>query len=118
MTPATTFILWALVGTAPPYERGTFPSYDRCVTAAYGQVVEASAAAPPAVKNRVSVLHTSIYFHREVHDQLRATAFEKRKSVAGVIHEALDEFLRKHRFPTTEELKRPGAKKCAPAVSQ
>ena len=59
-----------------------------------------SAKPPPAV------LRTRIYFHRTVHDQLRAIAFEKRKSVAGVIHEALDDFLRNHGFPTTEELKR------------
>jgi hypothetical protein len=52
------------------------------------------------------VPRTSIYFHRKVHDQIRAIAFEERKSVAGVIHDALDDFLRKRSFPTTEELKR------------
>jgi len=36
-TPATTFILWVLVGTAPPYERGTFPTYERWVEAGIGQ---------------------------------------------------------------------------------
>ena len=46
MTPATTFILWVLVGTAPPYERGTFPSYDCCLEAAYGQVETLKAIQP------------------------------------------------------------------------
>jgi hypothetical protein len=32
------FALWVLDGTAPPYQRGTFNDYGRCVEAARGQV--------------------------------------------------------------------------------
>jgi hypothetical protein len=35
---ATAFILWVLVGTAPPYARGEFRSYDSCVAAARSEV--------------------------------------------------------------------------------
>jgi len=52
------------------------------------------------------MFRTSVYFARVVHDKLRDIAHEERKSVAGVIHDALDDFPRKRGFPTTEELKR------------
>jgi hypothetical protein len=35
---ATAFALMVLIGTAPPYQRGTFPDYQACVAAARGQV--------------------------------------------------------------------------------
>jgi hypothetical protein len=71
------------------------------------QTVELSIVATAAA------LRTSIYFDRKVHDQLRAIAFEERKSVAGVIHDAIDDFLRKRGFPTTE-----GAEPCKPGCDQ
>jgi hypothetical protein len=35
---ATVFALWVLVAGAPPYQRGEFPDYQRCVEAGVGQV--------------------------------------------------------------------------------
>jgi hypothetical protein len=35
---AAVFALWIVVGTSPPYQRGSFPDYQRCVEAARGQV--------------------------------------------------------------------------------
>lgn len=37
--------------------------------------------------------------------QVRAIAFEERKSMADLIHEGLDLMLRERGFPTTEEIK-------------
>jgi hypothetical protein len=32
------FVLWVLDGTAPPYQRATFPDYAACVAAGQGEI--------------------------------------------------------------------------------
>jgi hypothetical protein len=32
------FVLWVLDGSAPPYQRGTFPDYAACVAAGRGAI--------------------------------------------------------------------------------
>jgi hypothetical protein len=58
------------------------------------------AAAPAASKT----FRTSTYFHRAVHDVLRAIAFEERKNVADLINEGLDAVLTRRNYPTTAEI--------------
>jgi hypothetical protein len=58
------------------------------------------APAPAASKT----FRTSTYFHRAVHDVLRAIAFEERKNVADLINEGLDAVLTKRNYPTAAEI--------------
>lgn len=48
---------------------------------------------------------TSVYFSREVHDKLRAIAFEERKTITDLINEGLDHVLTSRHYPTTAELR-------------
>jgi len=52
------------------------------------------------------VFRTSIYFHRTVHDILRAIARDERKSITELINEGLDHVLAKRNYPGTADLLR------------
>jgi hypothetical protein len=62
--------------------------------------------APPVVKAAQSeAFRTSVYFHRAVHDKLRAIAFEERKTIMDLINEGLDHVLTSRHYPTISELR-------------
>jgi hypothetical protein len=46
----TTFILWALIGTAPAYQRGEFRTFESCIAAARGEVENLPAIEGQAVR--------------------------------------------------------------------
>jgi antitoxin-like ribbon-helix-helix protein len=62
--------------------------------------------APPGPPGMAPVFRTSIYFHRTVHDILRAIARDERKSITELINEGLDHVLAKRNYPGTADLLR------------
>ena len=60
---------------------------------------------PVAKAASSEAFRTSVYFHRGVHDKLRAIAFEERKTVMDLINEGLDHVLASRHYPTTSELR-------------
>lgn len=69
-------------------------------------MVEAKPASAPPAKEEAAMFRTSVYFSRAVHDQLRAIAFEERKTITDLINEGLDHVLTARNYPTTGEIRK------------
>jgi hypothetical protein len=49
-----------------------------------------------------------LYFHRAVHDALRAIAYEERKTISDLVNEGIDHVLTSRKYPTAEALREQG----------
>jgi len=54
---------------------------------------------------RPSIVHTSLYLPELVYEALRKIAFEERLKIHDVVLEGIDLALRRHRYPSIEDLK-------------
>lgn len=57
-----------------------------------------------ASKGEATLVKTSTYFSRAVHEKLREIAFTERKSINDLVTEGLDMMLQRRSYPTTKEL--------------
>ena len=54
---------------------------------------------------RPSIVHTSLYLPEPVYEALRKIAFEERLKIHDVVLEGIDLALRRHGYPSIEDLK-------------
>jgi hypothetical protein len=66
---------------------------------------------PAKRRPRPGIVHTSIYLPDAIHEALRQVAFDERLKIHDLIMEGVELVLRKHGYPSIEDLKAKFARK-------
>lgn len=68
-------------------------------------VTRARSGAPPELRQRPAIVHSSLYLPEHVYEALRKIAFEERVKIHDLAMEGIDAVLRKRGYPSARSLK-------------